>query len=56
MYKILIKFIIIFLFLINFAYSEIIKKVEIKGNQRISEGTILVLSDIKIGKDFLKDS
>ncbi len=56
MYKILIKFIIIFLFLINFAYPEIIKKVEIKGNQRISKKTILVLSDIKIGKDFTDET
>ena len=56
MYKILIKFILIFLFLINIAYSEIIKKVEVKGNQRISEETILVLSDIKIGKEFSSDN
>ena len=54
--KILIKFFLIFLFLTINSYSEIIKNLEVSGNQRISKETILVLSDIKIGKDFTNDS
>ncbi len=38
------------------SYAEIIKNLEIKGNQRISIETILVLSDIKIGKNFTDDT
>ena len=56
MRKILIKFFLIFLFLTINSYSEIIKNFEVSGNQRISKETILVLSDIKIGKDFTNDS
>ena len=48
--KILIKFFLIFLFLTINSYSEIIKNLEVSGNQRISKETIFVLSDIKIGK------
>ena len=43
--KILFKFIILFLFS-NYLVAEILKKVEISGNQRISKQTILVLGDI----------
>ena len=56
MYKILIKFILIFLFLTKITYSEIIKKVEVKGNQRISKETIQVLGKIKIGENFTNNS
>ncbi len=56
MSKILIKFFLIFMFLTINSYSEIIKNLEVSGNQRISKETILVLSDIKIGKDFTNDS
>ena len=52
MVKFLIKFFIItFLFLSN-AYSEIVKKIEIFGNQRISSETILVLANISTNKNF----
>ena len=52
MIKFLTKFFIItFLFLSN-SYSEIIKKIEILGNKRISSETILVLGNISINKNF----
>ena len=56
MTRILIKIFLIFLFLSMNSYAEIIKNLEIKGNQRISIETILVLSDIKIGKNFTDDT
>ena len=51
MYKILITFIFTFL-LASKCYSEIVKKVNIINNERITKETILVFSDIKIGKDY----
>ena len=52
MIKFLIKFFIItFIFLSN-VYSEIIRKIEISGNQRISSDTILVLSNISTNINF----
>ncbi len=48
----LIKFLIIsFLFLSN-SYSQIIKKIEISGNKRISNETVQVLGNITINKNF----
>ena len=51
MNKILITFLFTFL-LASKSYSEIIKKVNIINNERITKETILVFSDIKIGKDY----
>ena len=52
MIQFLIKFLIItFLFSSN-SYSEVVKKIEISGNQRISLETILVLGNISINKNF----
>ena len=34
------------------SYSEIIKSIEIKGNERISKETIMVFGDISLGKDY----
>jgi len=45
----------IFLFFIFFnsiSYSEVVEKVEIKGNERISKETIVVFGDISVGKDY----
>ena len=56
MYKILIKITVIFLFLTKSTYSEIIKKVEVNGNQRISKETIQVLGKIKTGENFSNNS
>ncbi len=33
-------------------YSEVVEKVEVKGNDRISYETILIFGDIEIGKDY----
>tara|TARA_X000000950_G_scaffold279996_1_gene373740 strand:- start:33 stop:2279 length:2247 start_codon:yes stop_codon:yes gene_type:complete len=52
MIKIIVKFFFICLFLLNNSNSEIIKRVEVKGNKRISKETILVLSNISINSDF----
>ncbi len=55
----LTKFLIIiisqFYLIINLANAEIVKKVTIKGNDRISDETILVFSSIKIGDDINND-
>ena len=34
------------------SYSEIVNKVEVKGNVRISPETIMVFGDISVGKDY----
>ena len=49
MIKKLISIIFIFLFYINFAHSEIINKIEIKGNERVNSETIKVFGGLKIG-------
>ena len=49
-------FAVIFAYFIFFnvnSYSEIVNKVEVKGNVRISPETIMVFGDISIGKDYL---
>ena len=48
-------FVIFNLFFSNFAFSEIIKKINIEGNKRISGNTILVLSNLKAGDDLSKE-
>ena len=39
--------ILFFIFFFNSSFAEIVNKIEIYGNKRISNETILVLSDIK---------
>ena len=48
-------FILISLFTIKICYSEIINKIEITGNERIADQTILMFSKIKIGSDLKKN-
>ena len=48
---IFLSFVLNVLFL-SFAFSEIIKKIEIKGNKRISDETILMFSKIDEGQNF----
>jgi len=48
---ILLSFILNFIFL-SFSFSEIIKKIQIEGNTRISDETILMFSKINVGKNF----
>ena len=51
MYK-LLKIILITFFLTSKCYSEIINKVNIVNNDRITKETILVFSNIEIGKNY----
>ena len=49
----ILSFIILFFVLLNGnSYSDVIEKVEIKGNERISKETIIVFGDISVGKDY----
>ena len=50
--KIFFVFILLFLVFSVKSYSEIVKKVEAKGNERISLETIVIFGDIEIGKNY----
>ena len=50
--KIFFVFILFFLAFNNKSYAEMVKKVEIKGNERISLETIVIFGDIAIDKDY----
>ena len=43
--------IILFFFTITITSAETIKKIKVIGNERISEETILMFSDIEVGND-----
>ena len=49
-----IFFSIIFLLLVfnNNSFSEVVKKIEVIGNERISDETIVIFGDVAIGKDY----
>ena len=47
MTKFIYKIIFIFLLLFSFCNAEIIKEIEIKGNERISNETLLMFSDVR---------
>ena len=54
MFKLMIKFfllIFIFFIKITFVNAEIVKSISIKGNERITDNTIIVFSKISIGND-----
>ena len=52
MHKIFLKTLFIFFFLIQNVISETITEIQINGNQRISDQTILVLGQISKGDKF----
>ena len=52
----LIKILFFIIFIINSSFAEIVNKIEIYGNKRISNETILVLSDIKLGIDLNEET
>ena len=52
MHKFLIKAILIIFLTTSSVIAEILNEVEINGNQRISEGTIIVLGGIKKNVDY----
>ena len=55
----MIRFIKIFSFILFFfifinqnSFSDVVKEIDIKGNNRISNETIIVFGDISVGKDY----
>ena len=50
--KILIFIALLFTFFSSNSYSEVVKKIEVKGNERISAETIMVFGDIVLGKNY----
>ena len=48
----ILKIIVFIFFLTSYANSEVIKKVNVINNERISLETILVFSNIEIGKNY----
>ena len=52
MIKYILKILFVSLFLIGSSFSEIIKKIEITGNKRISRETIIVLGKINLNVDY----
>ena len=54
MNKILIKALLFIILITSNVNSEIIKDVEISGNKRISNETVLVLGGIKLNENSLK--
>ena len=54
MVKFLLKIVVLFIFLLTSANSEIIKKFDISGNKRISNETIIIFSDINLNEEITK--
>ena len=50
--KIFFVFILFFLAFRATSYAEIVNKVEVKGNERITLETIVIFGDITIGKNY----
>lgn len=50
--KIFVILITFFLFSFSYSNAEIVKKVEVKGNERISLETIVIYGDIEIGSNY----
>jgi len=50
--KIFISIILFFIFLSAHSHSEVVKKIEIKGNERISAETITIFGDMSVGKNY----
>ena len=47
------KYIVAFLFFVNtYSYSEVVNKVEVVGNERVSKATIIVYGDISLKSDY----
>ena len=50
--KVILLSIILNLILLSFSFSEIVKRIEITGNSRISDETVLMFSRINEGQNF----
>ncbi len=55
MRKLFIKSSIIYLLLLTFSFAEIVKKIQINGNKRISNETIQVLGEISLNDDLTEE-
>ena len=54
MMRFLTKISLLVFFLISYANAEILKKIEINGNKRISDETIKIFSNLEINQDLSK--
>ena len=54
MVNFLLKIVTLFFLLVTSVNSEIIKKFDISGNQRISDQTIIIFSEIKLNEEITK--
>ena len=54
MAKLFIKIFIIFFFLLSLVKAETLRKIEISGNKRISDQTIIIFSEIEINEEITK--
>jgi len=54
-FKKILSYIILHFFFVNFSYADVIKKFDIVGNKRISDETILMFSNLEIGKNINQD-
>jgi outer membrane protein insertion porin family len=52
MKKALLQSLFFFIFLITISYAEIVKKVKVVGNARVSSETIVMFGDIKVNEDY----
>ena len=50
--KLFISIILFFIFLSAHSHAEVVKKIEIKGNERISAETITIFGDMSVGKNY----
>jgi len=48
-------FLLCFFFINSYAFSDVLKKIEVSGNKRISDETIKVYGDIQLNKDYQND-
>ena len=52
-FKLIFLTFVVFFFIFNFkSYSEVVNKVDVKGNERISIETIVIFGDIELGKNY----
>ncbi len=52
MFKKIIQFLIIYFLIFSYSFAEIIKKIEISGNKRITDETIIVLGETNLSSEF----
>ena len=52
--KLLVKSLIFLILTLNFSYSEVVKKIEITGNERISDETIKMFGSISVNQNIDK--